>query len=177
LKGAKKMKTSSSTLKLVFISMMVAIGVVISPLLRIEGMCPTAHLINIVCAVFMGPWYALLNATLIGIIRMLFLGIPPLALTGAVFGATLSGLLYRASKGNLLFAVVGEVIGTGIIGSIVSYPIMKFLVGKGSLSLFFYTPMFLTATLMGGSVAYLFLITLKKNGMLQKIQNSLGTKI
>ncbi len=171
------MKTNSSTLKLVLLSMMVAIGVVISPLLRIEGMCPTAHLINIVCAVFMGPWYALLNATLIGIIRMLFLGIPPLALTGAVFGATLSGLLYRASKGNLLFAVIGEVIGTGIIGSIVSYPIMKFLVGKGSLSLFFYTPMFLTATLMGGSVAYLFLITLKKNGMLQKIQNSLGTKI
>ena len=171
------MKTSSSTLKLVLLSMMVAIGVVISPLLRIEGMCPTAHLINIVCAVFMGPWYALLNATLIGIIRMLFLGIPPLALTGAVFGATLSGLLYRASKGNLLFAVIGEVIGTGIIGSIVSYPIMKFLVGKGSLSLFFYTPMFVTATLMGGSVAYLFLITLKKNGMLQKIQNSLGTKI
>ncbi|NCC16382.1 MAG: energy coupling factor transporter S component ThiW [Clostridia bacterium] len=171
------MKTSSSTLKLVLLSMMVAIGVVISPLLRIEGMCPTAHLINIVCAVFMGPWYALLNAVLIGIIRMLFLGIPPLALTGAVFGATLSGLLYRASKGNLLFAVIGEVIGTGIIGSIVSYPIMKFLVGKGSLSLFFYTPMFLTATLMGGSVAYLFLITLKKNGMLQKIQTSLGTKI
>ncbi|MDD3393068.1 MAG: energy coupling factor transporter S component ThiW [Anaerotignum sp.] len=171
------MKTSSNTLKLVLLSMMVAIGVVISPLLRIEGMCPTAHLINIVCAVFMGPWYALLNAVLIGIIRMLFLGIPPLALTGAVFGATLSGLLYRASKGNLLFAVIGEVIGTGIIGSIVSYPIMKFLVGKGSLSLFFYTPMFLTATLMGGSVAYLFLITLKKNGMLQKIQTSLGTKI
>lgn len=171
------MKTNSSTLKLVLLSMMVAIGVVISPLLRIEGMCPTAHLINIVCAVFMGPWYALLNAVLIGIIRMLFLGIPPLALTGAVFGATLSGLLYRASRGNLLFAVIGEVIGTGIIGSIVSYPIMKFLVGKGSLSLFFYTPMFLTATLMGGSVAYLFLITLKKNGMLQKIQNSLGTKI
>lgn len=171
------MKTNSKTLKMVFLSMMVAMGVVISPLLRIEGMCPTAHLINIVCAVFMGPWYALLNATLIGIIRMLFLGIPPLALTGAVFGATLSGLLYHASKGNILFAVIGEVIGTGIIGSIVSYPIMKFLVGKGSLSLFFYTPMFLTATLMGGSVAYLFLMVLKKNNMLKKIQDALGTKI
>ncbi|WMI79910.1 energy coupling factor transporter S component ThiW [Anaerotignum sp. MB30-C6] len=171
------MKTQSNTLKIVFLSMMVAIGVVISPLLRIEGMCPTAHLINIVCAVFMGPWYALLNATLIGVIRMLFMGIPPLALTGAVFGATLSGLLYRASKGNLLFAVIGEVIGTGIIGSIISYPIMKFLVGKASLTWFFYTPMFLTATLMGGSVAYLFLMVLKKNGMLQKFQESLGTKV
>ena len=43
-------------------TMMVAIGVVISPILRIEGMCPTAHLINITCSVFMGPWYSLLCA-------------------------------------------------------------------------------------------------------------------
>jgi len=171
------MNTRRSTLKMIMLSMMVAIGVVISPLLRIEGMCPTAHLINIVCAVFMGPWYALLNATLIGLIRMLFMGIPPLALTGAVFGATLSGLLYRISKGNLLFAVIGEIIGTGIIGALVSYPIMKLLMGKASLTWFFYVPMFFTATLMGGCVAYIFLMALKKNGMLQKIQESLGTKI
>ena len=61
------------------LAMMVAIGVVISPILRIEGMCPTAHLINIVCSVLLGPWYSLLCATLIGIIRMMFMGIPPLA--------------------------------------------------------------------------------------------------
>lgn len=71
---------------MVMLAMMVAIGVVISPILRIEGMCPTAHLINIVCSVLLGPWYSLLCATLIGIIRMMFMGIPPLALTGAVFG-------------------------------------------------------------------------------------------
>ena len=82
------------------LGVMVAIGVVISPILRIEGMCPTAHLINIVCSVLLGPWYSLLCATLIGIIRMTMMGIPPLALTGAVFGAFLSGVFYRASKGK-----------------------------------------------------------------------------
>ena len=41
------------TLRMVMLAMMVAIGVVISPILRIEGMCPTAHLVNIVCAVLM----------------------------------------------------------------------------------------------------------------------------
>ena len=41
----------SKTLRMVMLAMMVAIGVVISPILRIEGMCPTAHLINIVCSV------------------------------------------------------------------------------------------------------------------------------
>ena len=78
-------------LKMVMLAMLVAIGVVISPILRVEGMCPMAHLINIVCSVFLGPWYSLLCATLIGIIRMTLMGIPPLALTGAVFGAFLSG--------------------------------------------------------------------------------------
>ena len=72
------------TLRMVMLAMMVAIGVVISPILRIEGMCPTAHLVNIVCSVLMGPWYSLLCATMIGVIRMMFMGIPPLALTGAV---------------------------------------------------------------------------------------------
>ena len=49
------MNNQSKVLKTVFLSIMVAIGVVISPILRIEGMCPTAHLINIVCSVFLGP--------------------------------------------------------------------------------------------------------------------------
>lgn len=91
--------------RMVMLAMMVAIGVVISPILRIEGMCPTAHLINIVCSVLMGPWYSLLCATLIGIIRMMFMGIPPLALTGAVFGAFLSGVFigYRAAGLSVLF--------------------------------------------------------------------------
>lgn len=44
----------SKTLRMVMLAMMVAIGVVISPILRIEGMCPTAHLINIVCSVLLG---------------------------------------------------------------------------------------------------------------------------
>lgn len=170
------MVKKATTLKMIMLSMMVAIGVVISPILRIEGMCPMAHFINIVCAVLMGPWYALLCATLIGVIRMLCMGIPPLALTGAIFGATLSGILYRASKGNLIGAVIGEIIGTGIIGALVSYPIMKLLMGKASLTWFFYVPLFFTATLIGGSIAYLFLVALTRNGALQKMQLALGSK-
>lgn len=168
---------SNKTLKLVLLSMFVAIGVVISPILRVEGMCPTAHLVNIVCAVLMGPYYALACAFTIGIIRMLLMGIPPLALTGAIFGAFLSGVLYRASKGKLLFAVIGEIIGTGIIGSIVSYPVMAFLVGQGSLTWFYYTPMFLSATILGGGVAYLLLHALLKSKHLPTIQSKLGGRV
>ena len=127
-------------LKMAVLAMLIALGVVISPILRVEGMCPMAHFINITAAVLLGPYYALLCAFLIGVIRMAVMGIPPLALTGAVFGAFLSGMLYRASKGRLIFAVIGEVIGTGLIGSIVSYPVMTLLWGKTDLTWFFYVP-------------------------------------
>ena len=167
-------KTRVDVFRMVMLAMMVAIGVVISPILRVEGMCPTAHLINILCSVLMGPWYSLLCATLIGIIRMMFMGIPPLALTGAVFGAFLSGVFYRLSKGKIICAVIGEVFGTGIIGSIVSYPVMAFLMGRDGLTAFYYTPMFLGATLMGGTVAYFFLKALSRAGLLVKFQQSLG---
>lgn len=170
------MTNSKNLLKMIVLSMLIALGVVISPILRVEGMCPMAHFINIVCSVFLGPWYSLLCATLIGVIRMATMGIPPIALTGAIFGAFLSGVFYRISKGKILFAVLGEIIGTGIIGAIVSYPVMNFIWGKEGLSWMFYVPSFICGTLIGGSIAYVFLRKLADNGMLAQIQNMLSSK-
>lgn len=163
--------------KMIFLAMMVAIGVVISPILRIEGMCPMAHLINITCSVMLGPWYSLLCAILIAIIRMSFMGIPPLAITGAVFGAFLSGVFYRASKGKIICGVLGEVVGTGLIGSVVSYPVMTLFWGKTDLTWFFYVPSFLMGTIIGGSIAFIFLKQLQRTGLLAKFQEMLGAKV
>ncbi len=171
------MERKPAILKMIMLAMLVAVGVVISPILRIEGMCPMAHLINITCSVMLGPWYSLLCATLIGVIRMTLMGIPPLALTGAVFGAALSGVLYRASKGKIICAVLGEVIGTGIIGAIASYPVMTFLWGKTGLTWLFYVPLFVCGTLIGGTIAYFFLKGLSKAGLLAKYQKRLGAKV
>lgn len=168
--------TNKNLLKMIVLSMLIALGVVISPILRVEGMCPMAHFINVVCSVFLGPWYSLACATLIGIIRMATMGIPPIALTGAVFGAFLSGIFYRISKGKLIFAVLGEIIGTGIIGAIISYPVMNFIWGKEGLSWLFYVPSFICGTLIGGSIAYVFLRKLADNGMLIRVQNMLSSK-
>lgn len=168
------MMNSKKLLKITLFSMLVALGVVISPILRVEGMCPMAHLINVVCSVLLGPWYSLGCATLIGVIRMTTMGIPPLALTGAVFGAFLSGVFYRMSKGKIIFAVLGEIIGTGIIGAVVSYPVMNFIWGKEGLTWLFYVPSFIGGTLIGGSIAYVFLKKMSDNGTLQKIQSKLA---
>ncbi|MBO5453961.1 MAG: energy coupling factor transporter S component ThiW [Clostridia bacterium] len=168
------MNKQKGILKLVVLSMLVALGVIISPLLRFEGMCPMAHFINIICSVLLGPWYSLLCATLIGIIRMVIMGIPPIALTGAIFGAFLSGVFYRMSKGKIIFAVLGEIIGTGIVGAVLSYPVMTFFWGKEGLTWLFYVPSFICGTLIGGSIAYVFLRRLSSIGMLTKFQQKLS---
>ena len=169
------MRRTGVVLKLVVLALLVALGVVISPILRVEGMCPMAHLINIICSVLLGPWYSLLCAALIGILRMLIMGIPPLALTGAVFGAFLSGVFYRVSKGKIIFAVLGEIFGTGIIGALASYPVMTVFWSKTGISWLFYVPSFICGTLIGGSIAYIFLRKLAANGVLAKMQQSLGS--
>ena len=166
-----------SILKLVMLSMLVAVGVVISPILRVEGMCPMAHFINIVCSVLLGPWYSLICALTIGIIRMVLMGIPPLALTGAIFGAFLSGVFYRLSKGKILMAVLGEIIGTGLVGAIVSFPVMTFIWGREGLTWFFYIPSFTCGTLIGGGIAFYFLRKMIENGMLSKMQERLGSPV
>ena len=160
-------------LRMVVMAMLIAVGVVISPLLRVEGMCPMAHLINITAAVLLGPVDAFIVAVLIGIIRMCGMGIPPLALTGAVFGATLSGILYKVSKGKIWAAVLGEIIGTGIIGAIVSYPVMTYICGREGLTWLFYVPSFTCGTLIGGSIAADLLYRLQHIGVLSKMQMKL----
>ena len=171
------MTNSKKLIKMTVLAMLIALGVIISPLLRVEGMCPMAHFINIVCSVFLGPWYSLLCALLIGIIRMTMMGIPPIALTGAIFGAFLSGVFYRMSKGNLLFAVLGEIIGTGFIGAVLSYPVMSILWGREGLSWLFYIPSFVCGTLIGGSIAFAFLKKLSASGSLQKFQSMLSSPV
>ena len=85
-------------------------------------------------------------------------------------------VFYRLSGGKIICAVLGEIFGTGIIGSLVSYPVMAFIMGRDGLNAFFYTPMFISATIMGGAVAYVFLKALSKAGLLAKFQRSLGQK-
>jgi hypothetical protein len=86
-------------------------------------------------------------------------------------------MLYRLSHGKLIFAVLGEVIGTGVIGAIVSYPVMTYLWGRTGLTWFFYVPSFTAGTIIGGSLAFLLLRQLQRNKMLPQIQAALGSNI
>ena len=63
-----------------------------------------SSVVNILAGIMMGPVYALAMATVTAFIRMTTQGIPPLALTGATFGALLAGLFIVWSK-ILLFCL------------------------------------------------------------------------
>nr|MCR4673877.1 energy coupling factor transporter S component ThiW [Lachnospiraceae bacterium] len=64
--------------------------------------------------------------------------------------------------------------GTGIIGAIVSYPVMAFLWGREGLTWLFYVPSFICGTLIGGSIAALLLYQLQRAGVLRKMQDRLS---
>lgn len=168
-------KTTFSLQRMTVMAILIALGVILSPILRVPGMAPMQHFINVICAVLLGPWYALVCALLIAILRMTLMSVNLLAVTGAIFGAVLSGLFYRATKA-LISAVVGEVIGTGIIGAIASYPVMTLVYGKTDLTWLTYVPSFVAGTLIGGFAAFALLLALKRSGLLAKFQQQSGGK-
>lgn len=156
--------------KLTILAMMIAIDFVLSPLFRIEGMAPMSSVVNIIGAVLMGPFYVTVMAFVCGLLRMFLLSIPPLALTGAVFGAFFAGLFYRFGQ-KISFAILGEIIGTGILGSLLSYPVMVwFTRSQSQLFWFVYTPRFIGATLLGGAFVYPLLVRLQAISSFKKTQ-------
>ncbi|WP_273477925.1 energy coupling factor transporter S component ThiW [Ignavigranum ruoffiae] len=164
------MNTNQRLTKHLFLAIMIALDVILSPILRIEGMAPMSSVMNILAASLMGGPYTLLMALLCGIIRMVLLGIPPLALTGAVFGAYLAGTLFQRHQ-HILWTALGEIIGTGLIGSLLSYPVMVWFTGtKSDLFWWVYTPRFVGASLMGSVAAYLIYQQLSKISKFKQIQ-------
>ncbi|GCF94381.1 energy coupling factor transporter S component ThiW [Enterococcus florum] len=160
--------------KMMMLAMMIALDVVLSPLFRIEGMAPMSSVMNVIAGVLLGPFHALVMAFFCGVIRMLLLGIPPLALTGAVFGAFFAGVFYRWT-GKIYGSMIGEIIGTGIIGSLLSYPVMVWFTGsQQGMYWLIYTPRFIGATLIGSAAAYFVLTVLKQTTVFRRCQQLFG---
>lgn len=133
---------------------------------------PVQHFVNIICAVTVGPWWALVQAFIASLIRnLLGLG-SPLAFPGSMCGALLAGLLYKYGK-KLPFAYIGEVIGTGIIGGMLAFPIAYLVMGNKAAALFTFVIPFLISTCAGTIAAIIITLPLKKSGMLGKMKESL----
>ena len=133
---------------------------------------PIQHLVNILCAVFLGPWYGLASAFVASIIRnMMGLG-TLLAFPGSMCGALLSGLLYKYVK-KLPAAYVGEVFGTGIVGGMLSYPVATLLLNNDAATLFTFVVPFLISTCGGTIIAIVLTNVFHRMGLIAKFQESL----
>ncbi len=160
--------TTNRVHRLTVLAIMIALDVFLTPLFRIEGMAFMSSVINIIAGTFMSPLYAVAMAFIVAIIRILTQAgvatVAPLAILGAVPGAFLASYFYRLTKKPIM-SWFGEFIGTGIIGSIASAPVMVWfwtatangdseLLAKASAaqSLFLFMPRFICATLIGGAL-------------------------
>lgn len=136
---------------------------------------PVQHMVNILCAVLLGPWYGVGVAFCASLLRNL-LGLGSLmAFPGSMCGALLCGIVYHKTK-NLLATLCGEVFGTGIIGGLLAWPVAVFLMGKaaGDIAFYAYIVPFLVSTVGGSIIAGVLLIALEKNSTLKKMQASLA---
>lgn len=136
---------------------------------------PIQHLVNILCAVFVGPWWGVACAFIASLIRNLLALGSPLAFPGSMCGALLAGLLYKYLKKTPV-AYVGELVGTGLIGGMLSYPIALFVMGNDKAALFTFVIPFLISSLGGTIIAVIIVTALSKTGVLRKFQDELNGK-
>ena len=107
-----------------------------------------------------------------GIMRMLS-GRTIQAVTGAIYGPILGGLIYKKTK-NIYLVWIGEVIGTGFFGAMSSYPLMKMFYGLDAQSPFYYIPFYTPSAVVGAAMGVAILVILKKTAVLGRMQNELA---
>ena len=135
---------------------------------------PVQHMVNILCAVLLGPGYSLGAAFGAALIRnLLDLG-SLMAFPGSMFGAFVCGLVYKKTK-NIFGTLLGEVFGTAILGGLCAYPIGIFLMGQSAANIAFYAYVipFFISTAVGAVISGALIYTLKKSNVLHMMQESI----
>lgn len=154
---------SLSLRKWIFAALLTAAGVLLSPVfafpLGVTKAFPLQHMINIFLAVLCGTRYGTSAAFTTSLIRNLLGTGSLLAFPGSMVGAFLSGYLYSHTH-KLWAAVIGEFVGTSIIGGLLSYPIAALFMGsvKGA---FFYVSLFAVSCGAGCVIAFVVLKGMK----------------
>lgn len=131
---------------------------------------PVQHMVNIFCAVFLGPGYGVGVAFAASLLRNIFGLGSVLAFPGSMFGALLCGIVYRKTK-NLPLTLVGEVFGTAILGGLCAYPIAILFLGQsaGELAFYAYIVPFLISTAAGAILSGLIVLPLQKTAFFSRM--------
>ena len=155
----------NNTRKLTYTAIIAAITTISSNIVYIPlgfvKVFPIQHIANILSAVLLGPWYAVLQAFVTSTLRILLGTGTIFAYPGSMIGALFASILFAKTK-KIAFAGIGEVFGTGIIGAIATYPIAVLFLGQKA-SLFGLVPAFAMSSFTGAIMGYALLKILSKN--------------
>ena len=127
---------------------------------------PVQHMVNILCAVVLGPWYGVAVVFVASLLRNLLLIGTPMAFPGSMCGALLCGVVYWKTK-NLPATLAAEVIGTGVVGGLAAYPVAKELMGLSPETYTVYIMPFLVSTVAGSLLAGVLVTALRRTGALK----------
>jgi energy-coupling factor transport system ATP-binding protein len=157
------METRKVAYAVVLTALAVALGLFSIPVPPVK-VSPGQHMVNVLSAVILGPWYALAVAVAASIIRNAAGTGTWFAFPGSMIGAFVAGYVYVFTR-NIYLAVVGEIIGTGILGSLVSVFIVgPVFVAKPTDALVL-TLSFLASTIAGSIIGVLGLLVLQRAGI------------
>lgn len=163
--------TKNTTKKMVLTAMLACLAFVLNTFVYFPAMAPFQHFVDVLAAVLVGPWYGFASALICGIMRMIS-GRTIQAVTGAIFGPILGGLLYKKTK-NIYLVWLGEVVGTGLCGAMASYPLMKMFYGLDAQSPFYYIPFYTPSAVVGGAMGVAVYFILKRSGILTRMQSDI----
>lgn len=175
-KEFKKMKNASIK-KLAVAGILCAVAVVGSmfsfPVFG-SKCAPIQHMVNILCAIFLGPWYGIGVAFTASFIRNLVGLGSLLAFPGSMFGAILCGYAYEKYK-NISVTLIAEVIGTAFLGGLCAYPIAVLFMGMkaGEIAFYIYIIPFLISTVGGSILSGILIYSLKKSRAITMIHYKL----
>ncbi len=136
---------------------------------------PVQHMVNILCAVLLGPWYGVAVAFVASLLRNL-LGLGTLmAFPGSMLGALLCGIVYWKAR-HILPTLIAEVFGTSILGGLCAYPIAILLMGQSTADIAFtaYILPFFVSTAGGAVISAVLLYALQKTTVLHSMQTRLS---
>ena len=127
---------------------------------------PVQHMVNVFCAVLLGPGYGVMVAFVASLIRNM-LGIGSLmAFPGSMFGALVCGVVYKRFH-NIIATMIGEVAGTSILGGLSAYPVAD------NLAFYVYVFPFFVSTAVGALISGMIVLSLKSSGLLAKMQQNI----
>ncbi len=162
--------------KLVLSAMFAAIAVCLSTFSIPVGASkcfPVQHMVNVLAAVFLGPWYGVGIAFVTSLIRNILGTGSLMAFPGSMVGALACGLMYKYTN-KLIPTYVAEIVGTGIFGGLLAFPVAYLIMGRSDAAVFTYILPFLVSTAGGTIIAAVIITVLEKSRVITHLKEMIA---